>query len=320
MSRQSAANKPGSRSPVAGVIDAHRQDAVDSWQRLRRAPLSTLMTVTVIAVALLLPACLALVNTNLQSVVAEFRGSARINLYLEDGTSAESGHEVSTNLQERAAIQSAEFVSSQDALGEFAAATGLGDVLAALPDNPLPATIVVTPEPASPDLVSDLAAELQLMPEVQSVQMDEAWVRRVNALADTVSLLARMLGLLIAVGVCFIVGNTIRATVESRRDEIRVIKLVGGTDSFIARPLLYAGLLQGAAGGLLAALLLALLSWGTGAALQGLGPTADSAPAPLLTLQGPGLGGMILLLTVGALLGWLAALGASWRYVRAVAP
>lgn len=315
-----ADRNPASPGSALRIFAPHREDLLASWQRMRQAPLSTLMTVTVIAVALLMPACLALVNTNLQDIVSEFRGSARITVYLEAGMADANATEVSTNLQARPDIQSADYVSSQSALQEFAAATGLGEVLAALPENPLPAAIVITPMPTEPEAIAALAADLRQLPGAQAVQLDEAWIRRVDALATTVGLLARSLGLLIAVGVCFIIGNTVRATVESRRDEIRVIKLVGGSDSFIARPLLYTGLLQGAAGGLLAALLLALLSWGASGALQGLNPPAGASAEPVLNLHGPGLAGMATLLAAGALLGWIAALGASWRYIRAVSP
>lgn len=314
----STQNKSKQRGTPTRLLGTHRDDLLASWQRMWRTPLSTLMTITVIAVALLMPACLALVNANLQSMVSDFRGSARITLYLGSEVSADEGRSVSANLLERAEIVSADYVSSQDALAEFSSATGLGNILTTLPDNPLPAAIVITPELANPDAIAALAEELRKLPEVQTVQLDEAWIRRVDALASTVGLLARSLGLLIALGVCFIIGNTIRTTVESRRDEIRVIKLVGGTDPFIARPLLYTGLLQGAAGGLLAALLLALLSWIAGTALQGLNPPSAATAVAVVQLQGPGPEGMAILLAVGASLGWIAAFAASWRYVRAV--
>lgn len=317
MSKDSPARNRSGESPIRTLLASHRRELLASWQRLAKAPLATLMTVTVIAVALLLPACLALVNTNLQTVVDEFRGSARITLYLHAQTAAEQAAIVSANLLERPDIQESVFVSREDALQDFSAAAGLGEVLAALPENPLPAAIVVTPVPATPDAIAALAADLRQLPEVETAQLDEVWIRRIDALASTVGLLARSLALLIGIGVCFIVGNTIRSTVESRRDEIRVIKLVGGSDSYIARPLLYAGFLQGAAGGVMAAALLLLLSWSAGTALRDL---ASPDAMGWLELRGPGLMAIMALVAGGALLGWLAALGASWRYIRAVAP
>jgi len=106
----------------------------------------------------------------------------------------------------------------------------------------------------------------------------------------------------------------VRMTVESRKDEIRVIKLVGGSDSFIARPLLYTGIWYGLCGALLAAIVLTGLVVGANTALQSQG----GALLPGLILRGPGLQGLASLLLVGACLGWLAARIASWHYIRAI--
>ena len=80
---------------------------------------------------------------------------------------------------------------------------------------------------------------------------------------------------LLGIAVLIIVGNTVRLAVLSRREEIEVTKLVGGTDAFIRRPFLYSGLLQGVLGGAAAflfvaggLLLLSALKTGTGGALR----------------------------------------------------
>ncbi|KPK67461.1 MAG: hypothetical protein AMJ84_13010, partial [Acidithiobacillales bacterium SM23_46] len=119
---------------------------------------------------------------------------------------------------------------------------------------------------------------------------------------------------LLAVAVLLIVGNTIRLAVLNRREEIEIVRLVGGTDAFIRRPFLYAGTLQGAFGALLAWLLvagtLALMSgpigelgalYGTGAAAAGLGGSASMA-----------------LLAGGAGLGWLGSRIAVERHLRRI--
>jgi cell division transport system permease protein len=57
--------------------------------------------------------------------------------------------------------------------------------------------------------------------------------------------------------VVLVLGNTIRLAIESRRDEIVITKLVGGSNAFVRRPLLYTGLWFGLGGGIVAALLVA---------------------------------------------------------------
>jgi cell division transport system permease protein len=104
---------------------------------------------------------------------------------------------------------------------------------------------------------------------------------------DIARRLAMLAAVLLAAGVLVIVGNTIRLDIQNRRDEIEVIKLIGGTDGFIRRPLLYSGFWYGLGGGLTALLvvLLGLLVlsgpverlaglYGSGFRPMGLGPPA----------------------------------------------
>ena len=301
-------------SKFANLLLSHRKEAQFSLQRMVQHPWSTLSTVFVIATALLLPACLMVINNSLDTAVETFRASARITLYLELQTSAERGREVSSNLLQRDDVVSAEYISAEQALDEFSDATGLDSVLAELGVNPLPATIVLQPSEANTALVGELADHARSLPEVDTVQVDESWIQRAEAIADTFGFLGQSLGIVFALGVSFIVGNAVRMTIETRKPEIKVIKLVGGSDGFIARPLLYTGIWYGLFGALLAAVVLMLLVFGANAALQGAGEQL----LPGLSLRGPGLGGFCLLLVAGATLGWLSARIASWHYIRAI--
>lgn len=301
-------------SKFVNMLLSHSNNAQSSLRKLIEQPWSSLATVFVIATALLLPACLLVLNSSLDVAVENFRSSARVTLYLTPETSSDRAAVVSENLLSRDDINNTEFVSAEQALQEFSAATGLNSVLTGLGANPLPAAIIVEPAAADTDLVSQLAAYAAGLPEVESVQMDESWIQRAEAIASTFGFLGQSLGLIFALGVSFIVGNAVRMTVESSKDEIRVIKLVGGSDSFIARPLLYTGIWYGLCGALLAAIVLAMLVLGANAALQSQG----GALLPGLSLQGPGLEGMTSLLLAGACLGWLAARIASWHYIRAI--
>ena len=84
------------------------------------------------------------------------------------------------------------------------------------------------------------------------VQVDAEWVLRFNAILD---LLRRVLGIaavLLGAGVLAVIGNTIRLEIQGRRTEIEVVRLVGGSTGFVRRPFLYAGMLYGLWGALLA--------------------------------------------------------------------
>ncbi|NKB34612.1 MAG: FtsX-like permease family protein [Pseudomonadales bacterium] len=303
-------------SKFAKTMRNHRKDAGNSLYRLAKAPLSSCMTVLVIAAALLLPSLLFSLNSNLASLLAGFENNARIVLYLTAATEDARAMEVSESLLTYNDIDLAEFVSKEDALRDFSNAAGFTELLAGLDENPLPSTIVITPNMSSLDGLDSLAATLEAMPEVDLVQVDSLWLRRLAAISDLIGLIARTLGLIVILSLCFIVGNTVRLHIENRKEEIKVIKLVGGTHSYIARPFLYTGLFYGILGGILASILQASVFLGFSDAISVIATLySNSFELPLLTPV------TVIFLTIsGGLVGWLAAVIAGYRHIGAINP
>jgi len=112
------------------------------------------------------------------------------------------------------------------------------------------------------------------------------------------------------------IGNTVRLAIESRRAEIVVVKLVGGTDAYVARPFLYTGLWYGAGGGLLAVLLVSVALF----LLQEPIARLTGSYGSDFTLVGLGLSKAFLVIAGAALLGWLGAWISVLRNLRAIEP
>jgi cell division transport system permease protein len=151
---------------------------------------------------------------------------------------------------------------------------------------------------------------------VEIVQLDTAWVNRLNAILETVRRGLVVAAALLALGVMVIVGNTIRLDIQNRRAEIEVTKLVGGSDAFVRRPFLYNGIWYGLGGGITAwiitAAVIAILRepigrlaglYGSAFQLGGLDPRAT-----------------LILLGGGIVLGWLGSYLAATRHLRAIEP
>jgi cell division transport system permease protein len=111
---------------------------------------------------------------------------------------------------------------------------------------------------------------------------------------------------MLVIAVLLILGNTIRLAIESRRDEIIIIKLVGGSNGFVRRPFLYTGLWYGVGGGVLAGLLVGAALWFMEEPIGELALLYESA----FQLSGLGVMGALNLVILGGLLGlagaWLA--------------
>jgi len=294
----------------------HLQALVESLGRLARTPLATLITVAVLGIALALPAGLHLLLSNARQLGDTWQGAAQISLYLQQAVDGKAGAALAERLGDHRDVAATRYISRGDALEEFRQLSGFGGALDALGENPLPAVVVVQPATVEPARLEALQAELQALPEVELAQLDLAWVQRLYSLMDLGRRAVLGLGALLALGVVLIIGNTIRMAIESRREEIIVIKLVGGTDGFARRPFLYTGFWFGVLGGLVAWLLERLTLWSLEGPVQRVALLYQSS----FRLQGPGFDEAVLLLALAALLGLAGAWLAVGRHLRAIEP
>lgn len=306
------------RARLQGWLAHHRHTAVDSLQRLLATPGASAMTWLVIGIALALPAALFVVLQNLEDVSRGWDGNAQLSLFLEQGLTTEQGQQLAERVAEHEAVRSTRHISADQALAEFRALSGFGDVLDSLDDNPLPGVISIHlhDHPDGPELAQRLAEELQALPEVEQVVLDLAWVQRLYSLMELGRRLTLALALALSLGVLLIIGNTIRLAIENRRDEVVIVKLVGGTDAFVRRPFLYTGLWYGLGGGVLAWLAVSLGVLWLKPASSRLAALYDSG----YSLTGLGLDNALALWITGALLGWLGAWLAVNRHLHDIEP
>lgn len=306
------------RDPFDSYLAHHRKTARESWRRMLAAPLASLMTWIVMGIAMALPVCLMLLLVSLESVSEGWGDAARVNIYLTDAASESDALALRSAVLARDDVSAVTFISREQALEEFRASSGLGDALDYLDQNPLPHTLVVTPVDTrqSQAGLALLTDHLEGLPSVDRVQIDLEWLQRLNIIADILRRGVTALSLLLAAAVVLVVGNTIRMAIEGRRDEIVIVKLVGGTDAFVRRPFLYTGVWYGLGGAMVAWALVEVAFWWVGAPVERLGALYGNG----FSLQGlPLLSGLVLL-AAGALLGWLGSWLAVKRHLKAIEP
>jgi cell division transport system permease protein len=198
-----------------------------------------------------------------QQVTSQWDGAAQISLFLKPSVTDKQADGLANILQKRQDIKSVTRITRKQALEEFRENSGFGEALEALEDNPFPAVIVVYPTEQSDNLltVQTMLASFKQRPEVELAQLDMQWLKRLYAIMDFGRRGIWVLAAMLSLSVLLVVGNTIRLAIQSRRDEIEIIKLIGGTDAFIRRPFLYTGFWYGLSGGILSWLLVTLSIW-----------------------------------------------------------
>ncbi len=296
----------------------HLQALLGSLGRLARSPLSTLLTLTVIALALALPASLRLLVTNAQAATGNFANAIDLSVYLKTDVPLAKAQQLADAARQRRDVAAVTLISADQGLKDFRTYSGFGAALAALKENPLPHVLHVRPRPESSSAAAlgALRGYFTAWPEVDLVQMDSEWVMRFNAILEVLRRLLLIAAALFGVGVLAVIGNTIRLEIQSRRAEIEVTKLVGGSNSFVRRPFLYTGMLYGLGGALLAWGILALAVTVLGEAVMTLARLYGSR----YQLLGPDPTEVAILLGGGAGLGWLGAWISAARHLRSIEP
>ena len=296
----------------------HLQTAIGSLGRLAQHKLATTLTILVIGIALALPACLHLLVTNAQTATGDWNRAVDLTVFLKRPTSAEEARRTAERIRQRRDVAEAQLILADEALTAFRRDSGFGEAIDALNENPLPHTIVVRPAPtyANAANLQSLATDVRALPSVEAVQLDTAWVSRLNAILEAFQRGLLLAAAVLGLGVMVIVGNTIRLDIQNRRDEIEVTKLVGGSDAFVRRPFLYNGFWYGL-GGAVTAWVITLISlavlrdpigrlaglYGSSFQLGALGPEASA-----------------ILLGAGIALGWLGSYIAATRHLRKIEP
>ena len=296
----------------------HAQACISSLGRLYRAPMATLMTLSVIAIALALPTFLYLLLKNGFVLSEGWNNNAQISLYIKPEVSLVDAQSLAKKIQTWPEVASVKFISPAEGLVLFEHQSGFSDVLKQLPDNPLPAVIALVPNSPLKNLeaIQPLLTKLKQLPQVDLAQLDMEWVQRLYAILAIATKVVYMLAFLLAAGVLLIIGNTIRLTMEAYHAEIETIKLVGGTNGFIRRPFLYAGFSYGLLGGIIASFLITIAEWSLKNPVNYLASLYNSS----FKLQELSACAIIWLLLISALLGLIGAWVAVNRHLLTIEP
>jgi len=210
-------------------------------------------------VSLLIFGTFLLVFVNINTWIEGWGHSLTMSVYLQDGIKEKNREKIASHIRSLPAAEIKRFISKEEALKDLKSVLGSeAGLLKDLSKNPLPASFEVIFKYVT-DLRSDpqiIKKELESIDGVEEVQYSEEWLKRFEGLMNMIKLVGFIIGGLLFIGILFIVINTIKLTIYSRKEEIEILKLVGATDWFVKTPFLLEGVIQGMLSGILAILTL----------------------------------------------------------------
>jgi len=213
-------------------------------------------SVNAVALSLIILGLFYLLVSNINHFTYDLENQLEMKVFMEPTADEEEVRAMEERLRNEPSVKEVRFIPKEEGLEQFAASLGeRGKLLEELKEeNPLPDAFVV--QTYKPEQIAPLAEQLKSLESVGNVIYGQEYVDKLLAFTDGVRWLALGLVLLLALTAVFLIANTIRLTIFSRRREIEIMKLVGATNWFVRGPFLVEGILLGLFGAAVAALIL----------------------------------------------------------------
>ena len=272
-------------------------------QRLKAHWLNTLIICMVIGITVTLPGLLFVGLDNLQDISRSIKQDAQISAFLKPSVNANLIQRLINDVEGLPQVKEVRYVTKEEAIKQLGQQFLQKDLLADLPQNPLPDALFITLTDTQPASVKPVQELLQKRGEVEELVIDSVWIERLNSMLVLGKRIALIFASLLGIAMITVISNTVRMQVLTHEAEIEVSRLIGATHSFIRRPFLYMGGAYGLGGGLIAVALLFLIVWNLRQPVQLLANNYQSNFQLVFHLFN--VGGLMLVATTA--IGWIAA-------------
>ncbi len=279
----------------------------ESFSGFQRAKLSSAISVATIAVSLVLLGAFITVTLSAARVLERIRSRVEVEFFLSDALSRQASENLLRKIKDDPSVASATYISKEAAAKIFQKEFG-EKIEEILGTNPLPQSIKASlkPDYATLDSLEQFVRDISDYEGVVEARYNKEFLVNLDSNARLLFSITAGLGVMISLASIALVSNTIRLAIYAKRDIIKTMKLVGATFGFIQLPFLIEGILQGLAGGAIAAALMFALM----ALLRNsYGDIYDALELPTLLLYG-------LLLALGCLLGFFGSFFSARRFIN----
>ncbi|NIQ93890.1 MAG: ABC transporter permease [Desulfuromonadales bacterium] len=222
---------------------------------MRQTPVLTGATILTITVSLSIVALFTLVAINIERLGEAWSSEVQVVAYLQEPPAKQVLEDWRRRLGELPEVAEVTYVSPERAFELFRDRLGQEkDLLRGVAADVLPASLEIALVETSRNRqgVAAVAGFLRSEIGLEDLHYGQVWLEKFDSFMVLLRLSGMVLGAILLAATLFIIFNTIRLTLYSRRDELDIMALVGATPFFIKAPFVIEGALQGVAGGVLA--------------------------------------------------------------------
>jgi cell division transport system permease protein len=227
----------------------------EALRDLRRAGQVAVSAILLISLSLAALGAFWLLSSNLGQAVAQFRERVKIIIYLKREPSTSESNALVERVRRMPGVAAVRYVGKTEALGTLKQVLGKdAGVADSLPQNPLPASLEVTPteEGSTLEGARSLVTRLSALPETEEVGGGLDWMDRFAQGQRLLWLFGLAVGAVLAGAAILTVATATALVLHARRDEMEIMRLVGAPEHVVRLPLLMQGMMQGLIGAVLA--------------------------------------------------------------------
>lgn len=215
---------------------------IETFKGIQQTGLINIAIITTMAAILTIFGALFRSSLSLQSIVNELGGTLQISAYLSDSANSDA---VISRIKKIEHVKEVRFISKQKAWAELKNEIDVPDV-----ENPLPDTLHVKVDMV--DNLDDVLVRVKHVDGVSDTGYAKDWVKKfqtLNKVSHTVTFLVVIIACLLTIT---IINNTIQLVIQSRKEEIEIMRLMGVSNWYIKFPLVLQGAIYGFLGAIIA--------------------------------------------------------------------
>jgi cell division transport system permease protein len=239
-------------------LQHHKMLLKQSLKELRRNPFSVTVTLLVLAIAIALPLGFHIILNNITRTAPLQPLTPRLAIYLNNSSNANDAQQLISKIKKWPEVEKIKYISPAQGLQQLSQRLKINNLLAENTRNPLPAVITIQPKKnyQNPQAMKKLQFQLNALPGIANVQLNNSWMKRLYYLMQTGRHLAIALMILFAVGIVFIITHTLRHSLIENKNEIAVMQLIGAPARIIRGRLIYRGIWLGVFSSLIASIII----------------------------------------------------------------
>ncbi|MBB6450356.1 cell division transport system permease protein [Geomicrobium halophilum] len=205
-------------------------------------------TISAVTMLLFVIGSFSVLMLNANSFISAIENEVEIRAFLELDTDSDEQQNVMQEIANASEVEEVRYLDREEGLDQFIDSLGSeGEVYESIRDeNPFNDALVI--QASDPELTENVAAEVNRLEEIETVEYGASILTQLFTVTNYVRIIGGVFILGMLFTTIFLISNTIKLTIISRRDEIQIMKLVGATNRFVRFPFFIEGLLIGIIG------------------------------------------------------------------------